>query len=295
MARRAPAVERAVAVLNYLAAHSGDRFTLSEIARDLTLNKATLHAILGALSEAGYLVRESDAKTYGLGPALVALGNSAVGSFPAVDTAMPEMQALTDELGIDCVASAAIHDEIVILARSGTPRPFGINVQPGQRLPLRPPLGSVFVAWSKQDRLERYLSRVGPSASKDARERYRRAIAAVRARGYSVGLEGPPPPPRRSPQGRRRGAAHAPTLEESVRGVEIEEYSLIELDPAASYRLNHIGAPVFGPDGEVALGLFLIGFAGGIPAEQVPEQAARLLSACERVTKAIQGKAPDIA
>ena len=295
MARRAPAVERAVAVLNYLAAHSGERFTLSEIARDLTLNKATLHAILGALTDAGYLVREADAKTYGLGPALVALGNSAVTSFPAVDTAMPEMQALTDELGFDCVASAAIHDEIVILARSGMPRPFGINVQPGQRLPLRPPLGTVFVAWSKVERIERYLARVGPTASKDARERYRRAIAAVRTRGYSVGLEGPPPPPRGSPQRRRRGAERAPTLEESVRGVEIEEYALIELDPSASYRLNHIGAPVFGPDGEVALGLFLIGFAGGIAAEHVPEHAGRLLSACERVTKAIQGKAPAIA
>ena len=295
MARRAPAVERAVAVLNYLAAHSDDRFTLSEIARDLTLNKATLHAILGALTEAGYLVREADAKTYGLGPALVALGNSAVGSYPVVDTAMPEMQALTDELGFDCVASASIHDEIVILARSGTPRPFGINVQPGQRLPLRPPLGTVFVAWSKPDRIERYLSRVGPSASKDAREKYRRAIAAVRTRGYSVGLEGPPPPPRGTPQGRGRGVPHPPTLEESVRGVEIEEYALIELDRSTSYRLNHIGAPVFGPDGDVTLGLFLIGFGGGIPAEQVPEHAGRLLAACERVTKAIQGKMPAIA
>jgi DNA-binding IclR family transcriptional regulator len=284
-------VERAVAVLNYLAAHSGERFTLSEIARDLTLNKATLHAILGALTESGYLVRDADAKIYGLGPALVALGNSAVGSFPAVDTAMPEMQALTDELGFDCVASAAIHGEIVILARSGTPRPFGINVQPGQRLPLVPPLGTVFVAWSGREHIDAYLARVGPRVSADRREQYRRAIGAVRKRGYSVGLDGPPPPPR-SPQG-RRAKQHAPTLEESVRGVEIEEYALIELDRSASYRLNHIGAPVFGPDGEVTLGLFLIGFAGGMPADRVPEYAARLVATCERVTKGIQGLAPE--
>ena len=290
MARRAPAVERAVAVLNYLAAHPGERFTLSEIARDLGLNKATLHAILGALTESGYLVRDAEAKIYGLGPSLVALGNSAVGSFPAVDTAMPEMQALTDDLGFDCVASAAISDEIVILARSGTPRPFGINVQPGQRLPLAPPLGTVFVAWSGRDAIDAYLAKVGPKVSADRTEQYRRAIAAVRDRGYSVGLEGPPPPPP-SPQP-RRGKQHAPTLEESVRGVEIEEYALIELNPAASYRLNHIGAPVFGPDGEVMLGLFLIGFAGGMPAERVPEYASRLLLACERVTKSIQGRPP---
>ena len=56
-----------------------------------------------------------------------------------------------------------------------------------------------------------------------------------------------------------------------------------------------IGAPVFGPDGEVTLGLFLIGFAGGMPAERVPEYASRLLAACERVTKGIQGRAPESA
>ena len=288
MARRAPAVERAVAVLNYLAAHPGERFSLSEIARDLGLNKATLHAILGALTDTGYLARDPEAKTYLLGPALVALGNSAVGSFSAVDFAVTEMQSLTDELGLHCVASAAIHDEIVILARTGTPRPFGVNVQPGQRLPLAPPLGTVFVAWSEPDRVERYLAKVGPTVSKARLDRYRRAITAVRARGYSVGLEGPPPPER----GESRRSAHAPTLEESVRGVEIEEYALIDLDRASSYRLNHIGSPVFGPDGEVALGLFLIGFVGVVPAERVPEFAARLQAACERVTKAIHGKDP---
>ena len=289
MARRAPAVERAVAVLNYLSSHPGERFSLSEIARDLTLNKATLHAILGALTDAGYLSRDPEQKTYSLGPALVALGNAALGTFSAADYALPEMQALTEELGLDCVASAAIHDEIVILARTGTPRPFGINVVPGQRLPLAPPLGTVFVAWSDDDAIDRYLARVGPPSSTQRLERYRRAITAVRARGYSVGLEGPPPPRARDSH---RGP-HAPTLEESVRSVEIEEYALIDLDRASSYRLNHIGAPVFGPNGEVGVGLFLIGFAGVVPAERVPEYAARLRSACERVTKAVHGREPD--
>lgn len=117
MARRAPAVERSIAVLNFLAAHPGERFTLSEVARSLHLNKATLHALLSAMTESGYLVRDPAQKSYGLGPALIALGNSALGTYPAADYAVPEMQGLSDELGLDCVASAAIHDEIVILDR----------------------------------------------------------------------------------------------------------------------------------------------------------------------------------
>src|SRR5207247_4021253 len=132
------------------------------------------------------LVRQPDAKTYGVGPALIALGNAATASSPAVDAALPEMRALSDDLGLDCVASAAIHDEIVILARTGTPGPFGLNIQPGMRLPLVPPLGTVFVAWSDQKTIDRYLAKVEPQ--KGELERYRGAVEAVRDRGYSTGV-----------------------------------------------------------------------------------------------------------
>src|ERR687891_2173201 len=172
MARRAPAVERSIAVLNFLAARPNDRFTLSEIARAADLNKATLHAILGALTESGFVLREEERKTYSLGPALVALGGAAVEANPAVQLALPHMEALSSELGLDCVASTAIEDQIVILARTASRRPFGINVEPGQRLPLSPPLGTVFVAWSSNERIEQYLSKVGPVASKERLERY---------------------------------------------------------------------------------------------------------------------------
>jgi DNA-binding IclR family transcriptional regulator len=78
-----------------------------------------------------------------------------------------------------------------------------------------------------------------------------------------------------------------------VKGLRTDEYALIELDRAESYRLNHIGAPVFGPAGEVSLALFLIGFVDQIPAEQVPKYADRLLEACAKVTTAIRGREPD--
>lgn len=286
MARRAPAVERAVAVLNLLAAHPGRRYTLSEIARDLSLNKATLHAILGELTSSGYLVREEGGKSYALGPALLALGNSAMSTSPAAETAVPEMQALTNELGLDCVASASIAGEIVILARTGIPRPFGVYVQPGQRLPLAPPLGAVFVAWSDRATIDRWLGRLGGDAKKATVDHFRRAVDAVRARGYSVGLEGG-----RRPR-RARAANTAESLDEGMRAVRLEEYALIDVEPDATYVVNHIGAPAFGPDGDVALALFLIGFQGPMTGAQVERDASRLLQAASRVTKAIHGRAP---
>ena len=287
MARRAPAVERSIAVLNYLASRPDDRFTLSEIARATDLNKATLHAILGALTESGFVLREEERKTYSLGPALVALGGAAVEANPAVQLAMPHMEALSSELGLDCVASAAIEDQIVILTRASSRRPFGIEVEPGQRLPLAPPLGTVFIAWSTQTEIDRWLAKVGPKATNADIQRYRQAVDTVRARGYSLGLGGEPiPKEERTVRGRPR------TLEDNVRSIRVDEYALIELDNSSTYRLNHIGAPIFDTLGRVTLAMFLIGFQGDIAAGEVPRYAERLRYACTAITEKIGGREP---
>jgi DNA-binding IclR family transcriptional regulator len=282
LARPAPAIDRCVAVLNHMASRPTRQFTLSELARDLDLNKATAHGMLNTLADAGYLIRDPDHKTYGLGPALIALGNAALASTPAARLAEPHMTALSEEFDLECVASAAIAEEIVILARAGTPRPLGINIEPGQRIPLAPPLGTVFVAWSGDEAIDRWLSHVGPHHSEADLRRYRAALATVRDRGYSVALGG---------EGQQRlvealqEAGHGPS-----RGGE--EYALVELAGSTRYRINHIGAPVFGPRGEVALALFLIGFRGQIAAEEVPRYADRLLTAADAVTATLRGRNP---
>ncbi len=284
MARRTPAIQRAVSVLNHLATEPEERFTLSELARALELNKATAHSLLATLVDAGYLVRDEDDKTYGLGPALIALGNAAMEGFPAATVAEEPMRELSRELDLECVASADIGDEIVILATAGTHRPLGINIRPGLRLPLAPPLGTVFVAWEGRERIDRWLSLLGPGASDEDLERYRRALRVVRERRFSVGLGG-------DEQQRLVESLQADggTRPPDAPG---EEYALTELADAREYRINHIGAPVFGPDASVVLALFLIGFRGEIPASEVPRFAERLLATADGVTSALNGRIP---
>ena len=279
MARPAPGAERAVAVLNHLAAHPRETLTLSELARRLDLNKATCHALLTTLTDAGYLLRHPTQKTYSLGPALIALGNAALAGFDVVDHAREEMGALADELGLECLASAAVGEEIVILARSGPPAPLGVSAQVGQRLPLVPPLGTVFLAWSGAEEIDEWLRRVGPRARPAELARYREALAAVRARGYAVALE--------ADARLRLGAALAGNRR--VRGIveELghEEYILVEVERSASYQVNHIAAPVFDADGAVALALTLVGFRDQLAAAQVPSYGERLIAATRAVTR----------
>jgi DNA-binding IclR family transcriptional regulator len=288
VARPAPAIGRTIALLNFLTAHPDETFSLSELARRLDMNKATAHAMLLALTEAGYLLRHPATKSFTLGPALISVGNAAAGrQFEVVDYARDEMRRLSDELGVQCVASAAIGEEIVLLGRSGDPGPLGLSVQVGQRLPLVPPLGTVFLAWSGPDEIDRWLRHLGPGAADEQLARYRRAVAAVRRRGYSIGLDA----------SRTHAAGPRPLRDAAaqvVAEVPHEEYILLELERSASYRLSHIAAPVFGADGRVALGLTLMGFRHQLTAEQVPEHAARLRAATRAVPEAVHGHDPTV-
>lgn len=278
MARPAPSIDRTVAVLNFLAAHPEEAFTLSELCRRVGITKATAHAMLNALADAGYLLRHPSDKTFTLGPALIAVGSAAAARrMEVVEYARDEMRRLAGALGVQVVATTAMGDEIVVLAREGAAEPFRVTLDVGQRLPLVPPIGTVFVAWLPPTEIDRWLRRAGRDVTDDRLDRYRAAVDAVRRRGWSVGVEVP-------------GALASGTrLEELAH----DESLLLELEKAQTYRLSHISAPVFGPDGSVVLALVLLGFPGLLRAEEVPELAERLVAAALTVTKSIHGRAPD--
>jgi DNA-binding IclR family transcriptional regulator len=285
-----------VRVLDFLAAHPDERFTLSELARRLELNKATAHALLVTLSDNGYLLRHPTEMTYSLGPALIALGSAAQGRFPAVDFARDVMRSLSEELGLEVLASAAVDWEIVILARAGTPLPLGASVPLGQRLPIVPPIGSVFVAWADDDEVDQWLRRVGADAAFAELEHHRSSLAAIRERGYAVALE----PDAREQLGdalaQLAGDARATkvrgVIEQVIAELSHEEYLLGDLDPRATYRVNTMGAPVFGPEGDVVLALFLVGFRGRLTGAEIEDHGERLLHATRAVTKSIHGTPP---
>lgn len=294
--RPAPGAERVVAVLNFLAAHPDESFSLSELARRLDLNKATCHALLMTLTEAGYLLRHPTRMTYMLGPALVAIGGAAQGQFQAVDFAREEMRALAEETSLECIASTVVGDEIVILSRSGASLPFGASVALGQRLPLVPPLGSVFMAWAAPEDIDGWLQRQHSWASEEQLDRYQAALTAVRRRGYAVSLSADA----RLQVGQALASLGDEGRTQPVRGMlerlldelSREDYFLIEVEPGAEYRVNTMGAPVFGPTGSVELGLFLVGFRGVLRGEEVMEHGERLAQATRNVTKAIHGEEP---
>ena len=182
MARPALSATRAVAVLNFLAAHAAEVFTLSDLAARLGINLASTHAVLAVLTDAGYLARHPRRRTFTLGPAVVALGTAALERHAAIEHAAQEARRLSEELGLEVAVTAPAGDDIVFLARVGEHRPRDIGVQVGQRVPLVPPVGSVFVAWGDA---ESWL------AHADNRPGMEEVLADVRSRGLG-GCTGQP-------------------------------------------------------------------------------------------------------
>jgi DNA-binding IclR family transcriptional regulator len=299
MARPAPGVERTVALITFLSGHPDEAFGLSELARRLDLNKATAHAMLSTLSDAGWLTRDDTAKTYRLGPALTAIGDAAAGAERrALDLARPHMRQLADDLNLRVVASVAAGEDIVVLATEGTATSDeGLGSRPGSRVPLSPPIGTVFVAWSSDHVIEQWLSRLTSRDDDHRRGVYREAIATIRRRGYTVALD----------DDRREGLGGAlkafadnygdaevrAAAERVIQAMSDEDdYLLVDLDGVESHKLSLVGAPVFDSAGRVCLAITLAGFPHRLTPPQVAPYGEQLTEITMAITRQIGGRPP---
>jgi DNA-binding IclR family transcriptional regulator len=287
MARPALAATRAISVLNFLAAHPADEFTLSDLAVRLDINVASAHALLGVLADAGYVTRHSRLRTYTLGPSVVALGTAAMERHAAIDLARDAARDLAKEVGLEVAVTAPAGDDIVFLARAGEHQARGMAVHVGQRVPLVPPLGSVFMAWGGA---EPWLARAEDPARMQA------VLDGVRGRGYSIALEADA---RRGLSDALDDLADAPAdaaLRGSVDELVVElghgDYQVQELDPGRTYDVSMVAAPVFGSAGEVVLALTLVGFAAGLPGDRVAAFGEQVRDVALVVTKRSLGRVP---
>lgn len=286
-------MERAARVLALLSADPGRGFTLAEIVRQTELSKATCHALLASLTSARWLLRYPTGPSYRLGPGLIALGEAARQGYPELPYAQDKMRELGTELGLECMASAVVGSEIVILAKSGVPAPLSLTAAIGQRIPLVPPLATVFFAWSSEASVEAAFSPWAHGANR-LTDSYRRGLRAVHDRGYAMGLENPV----RERLGRTLAAqlAHGqvatPEAARLVGDLTDEDYQLIELDPAASYWLSYLAAPIFDANGRVTLALTLVGFPSALRGDEVHRHGKLLCAAADEVTAAVHGRTP---
>ncbi|MCK9877136.1 helix-turn-helix domain-containing protein [Frankia sp. Ag45/Mut15] len=268
MARPAPAAEKTLKIIDLLVAHRGEQFTISDIARRTGSSLGSAHAILAVLEQSGYLGRHPVRRTYGLGPALVSAGLVALEQHPAIRAAAERIPTLGAELDADVVVTAATPTDIVFVAVGGPGSRYGPGYREGERVPLDPPLGLVFMAWAHPREVDVWLAR-GPAGLEP--DRVRLGLAAVRERGFALGLALDP-------------SAGPGSLSLT------DNYDLPTVDPTRTYDLGMASAPVFDADHRVLVAITASGFSPGLSGREVLDIGARVRACATIVTKQTRGR-----
>jgi DNA-binding IclR family transcriptional regulator len=295
MARPAPAAARAVQVLDLLVTHPTERFTLTELVRRTGMSLGSAHAVLAVLEQSGHVSRHPTTRAYTLGPALVVAGVVALEHLPGIDAGRRLIGPLAAELGTEVVLTARTVDEIIFVASAGEPTPYGPSVREGERVPLVPPFGAVFMAWADPADVEDWLART-PEGSVEAVARCRDALALVRSRGFAVTA---------GSDAQRMLGERTFTLTDDPGRAELrddvaelfaalarEEYPVVELDDDHRFDVGIVAAPVFGPDATVIAAVSATGFPWGLPASTVAEAGHKVRDCAAVITRHAGGRPP---
>jgi len=296
MARAAPASTRAAEIVSFLTAHPARGFTISELARHLGMNIASAHATLAVLSDCGFVVRDPAHRTYVLGPALAVTGFAAMEQHPAIGAAIEQATGLAGQIGAEVGVMAAAGRDVVLLARRGPALPASGAGYPGDRSPLLAPIGAVFMAWEGEEVITGWLERA--ALSPPLADMYRRVLAEVRQRGFSVALPdmGAPAVARAIGQIRAEPADDSGeqqlTDAQTLLGHERMILSFDGLAESAEVTFIAIAAPVFDPLGRALLSLYIAGSPRPVPVRRILELGGQLAEAAATATRQARGRTP---
>lgn len=282
MPRRSGTTARVVAVLEYLTDRPNETFGLSELSRELEINKATLLSVVTTLIDAGWLLQHPKRKTYGLGPRVIAAGAAATLRFPDTSAAGPYLDRLAEELQSGCVVLGVQDAQMVVLDRAGFADPLHGLTRLGVRISFAPPHGLALAAWFPPEQHDVWQANANPPLTDDERERLREAVRLAHERGFVVGTDLPVGHEldRSVHELRQTSLDTDPELfSQLAQAMRATGYYLGAIEPHGTYRANHVSAPVRTATGvpEVALAVPL--FSGETTGARLLEIGTRLADA----------------
>jgi len=188
-------LERGLAIL---AAFTPQRpmLGISELAQELGLTRSTTHRYVATLARLGYLYQDDDTRKYRLGPRVLDLGFSVLGSVELREIAAPHLRRLTEITGH--TSNLAIRDDTDVIlidrvrGRGGRYHHMEFSLHVGSRLPAYcSATGKALLAFLPQSELDRVLDsselvQCGPRTLTSKASALRSIAAPVRSRSGEV-------------------------------------------------------------------------------------------------------------
>jgi DNA-binding IclR family transcriptional regulator len=182
------AVVRAIAILKAMA-QTGHAYGLTELAVSLELNKAAVFRLLGALEAEGMVVRDSATGSYRLGPELITLGASALGSTDLGAAAHDELIELVQQTGETATLEVLVGSEVLLVSEVQGRFLLGGSPELGMRWPANATsTGKVLLALTQPVIQLAQIVKRTPKTVVSRRE-LDRELEQVRQNGYAVAAD----------------------------------------------------------------------------------------------------------
>jgi DNA-binding IclR family transcriptional regulator len=165
-------------------------FKISDLARQLRLDRSTTYRILLSLEQAGF-VEKDEAGIYSLGLAAFEIGNAYLMQTDLIQVSKPIMTDLASKVQ-ETVHLAVLSDiEIVYVDKVDSPRAVGVMSKIGQRGPLHcTALGKTLLAFQPDDEQSRIIQRIRmtPFTSRTitSKQKLIRELRTVKEQGYAL-------------------------------------------------------------------------------------------------------------
>ncbi len=181
--------------LAVIRAFDGDRrsLTLSDVARETRLSRASARRFLHTLVELGYVA--TDGREFTLRPALLELGYAYLSSLTLPDIATPHLEKLSERVSESSSVAVLDGADIVYVARVATRRIMSATIRVGTRFPAyATSMGRAILAHAEPAALDAYLAQATPSGTLAALtprtitdpQDLRAALADVREQGWAL-------------------------------------------------------------------------------------------------------------
>jgi DNA-binding IclR family transcriptional regulator len=184
------AVQRVLSLLKAFPEDS-PRQSLTELAVNVGLDKATALRMLRVLEQEGFVYRSPETGEYQLGSEVIVLGARALGAVDIRKVARPEIEALAEVTGVDSTLEALVGSEVLILDEARGESLLSLGTEVGSRWPVHATAtGKVLLAFGEGEMPE---PPGGLPALTDhtivSWDEWLKVLSEVREQGYATNIE----------------------------------------------------------------------------------------------------------
>ncbi len=185
-------VDRAFRILEYISSKNGAG--VSEISRELDINKSTVFGLIKTLETLGYLTQSSKGSKYLLSYKFYSLSSKSVNSLPVIDAIKPYLLELNNKYKETVHLVIGTEGSIIYIDKLDGTQSISVFTKIGSELPLHcTGVGKAILALRENEQVNKYIDSYGLKTytKNTITNKYKLLdeIYDIREKGYSIDNE----------------------------------------------------------------------------------------------------------